>query len=45
MHPILRFHGVAHGVKRLCYEIETGGCRLLVDFGMFQGSKLEKELN
>jgi len=24
MHPILRFHGAAHGVTGSCYEIETG---------------------
>ncbi|WP_442579289.1 MBL fold metallo-hydrolase [Mesorhizobium sp. ASY16-5R] len=45
MHPILRFHGAAHGVTGSCYEIETGECRVLVDCGLFQGSKSEKELN
>jgi metallo-beta-lactamase family protein len=45
MHPILRFHGAAHGVTGSCYEIETSDCRMLVDCGLFQGSKSEKELN
>lgn len=45
MNAILRFHGAAHGVTGSCYEIETGACRMLVDCGLFQGSKSEKELN
>jgi metallo-beta-lactamase family protein len=45
MHPILRFHGAARGVTGSCFEIETGACRVLVDCGLFQGSKSEKELN
>jgi len=45
MHPVLRFHGAAHGVTGSCYEIDTGSSRILVDCGMFQGSKSEKELN
>lgn len=45
MNPILRFHGAAHGVTGSCYEIDTGHCRILVDCGLFQGSKSEKELN
>lgn len=45
MNPILRFHGAAHGVTGSCYEIDTGQCRFLVDCGLFQGSKSEKELN
>lgn len=45
MNPILRFHGAARGVTGSCYEVDTGNCRLLVDCGLFQGSKSEKELN
>jgi metallo-beta-lactamase family protein len=43
--PVLRFHGAAHGVTGSCYEIETPSWRVLVDCGLFQGSKSEKELN
>lgn len=45
MSPILRFHGAARGVTGSCYEVEAGRARILVDCGMFQGSKTEKELN
>lgn len=41
----LRFHGAAHCVTGSCYEIETGAARILVDCGLFQGSKSERELN
>jgi len=43
--PILRFHGAAHGVTGSCYELETARARVLVDCGLFQGSKSERELN
>lgn len=45
MHPVLRFHGAAHGVTGSCYELEVGPQRILIDCGLFQGSKSEKELN
>ncbi|RWK77620.1 MAG: MBL fold metallo-hydrolase, partial [Mesorhizobium sp.] len=43
--PVLRFHGAAHGVTGSCYEIGTSRARILVDCGLFQGSKSERELN
>jgi metallo-beta-lactamase family protein len=43
--PRLRFHGASGCVTGSCYLIEHGAARVLVDCGMFQGSKTEKELN
>jgi metallo-beta-lactamase family protein len=41
----LKFHGAARTVTGSCYMIETETARVLVDCGMFQGSKTESELN
>ncbi|MBM3541907.1 MAG: MBL fold metallo-hydrolase, partial [Alphaproteobacteria bacterium] len=41
----LRFHGAARTVTGSCYMIDTGKARVLVDCGMFQGSRSETELN
>lgn len=41
----LRFHGAARTVTGSCYLLENGASRVLVDCGMFQGSKTERELN
>ena len=41
----LTFHGAARTVTGSCYLLETADARVLVDCGMFQGSKTERELN
>jgi metallo-beta-lactamase family protein len=43
--PRLTFHGAARGVTGSCHRLETRGGTVLIDCGMFQGSKSEKELN
>lgn len=43
--PILSFHGAARGVTGSCFRLEVSGGTVLVDCGMFQGSKTEKALN
>ncbi|MFN3891496.1 MAG: MBL fold metallo-hydrolase [Beijerinckiaceae bacterium] len=41
----LSFHGACRSVTGSCFLVETGQARVLVDCGMVQGSKTEKELN
>ncbi len=43
--PRLTFHGAARAVTGSCFRLEAEGGTLLVDCGMFQGPKTEKELN
>ncbi|MCA2013470.1 MBL fold metallo-hydrolase [Cereibacter sphaeroides] len=43
--PILTFHGAARGVTGSCFRLQTATGTLLIDCGMFQGSKTEKALN
>lgn len=41
----LHFHGACRTVTGSCFLIEAGGRKVLVDCGMVQGSKTERELN
>lgn len=43
--PRLSFHGAARAVTGSCLRLETGHGAILIDCGMFQGPKTEKELN
>lgn len=43
--PNLTFHGAAKGVTGSCFRLATEAGDILIDCGMFQGAKSEKELN
>jgi len=45
MNPTVQFHGAAGCVTGSCFELRVDGARILVDCGMFQGSKTLKALN
>ncbi len=45
MTAVLKFHGAAGCVTGACALLEVKGGRVLVDCGLFQGSKTLKELN
>lgn len=44
-YPRLTFHGAARSVTGSCFRLETDHGDILIDCGLFQGSKTEKELN
>ncbi|HEX9858461.1 MAG TPA: MBL fold metallo-hydrolase, partial [Paracoccaceae bacterium] len=43
--PRLSFHGAARAVTGSCFRLETDAGQILIDCGLFQGPKTEKELN
>ena len=44
-YPTIRFHGAAGTVTGSCFAVETEAALVIIDCGLFQGSKTEKELN
>lgn len=44
-HPSITFHGAARCVTGSCFRLATAAGDILIDCGMFQGAKTEKELN
>lgn len=43
--PVLSFHGAARTVTGSCMEVEWNSRHILVDYGMFQGSRTLEQLN
>ncbi|POF34798.1 MBL fold metallo-hydrolase [Roseibium marinum] len=43
--PEISFHGASRAVTGSCFRLETETGTILIDCGLFQGSKTEKELN
>lgn len=43
--PLLTFHGAARTVTGSCMELGLGGRRILIDCGLFQGSRSLESLN
>jgi Cft2 family RNA processing exonuclease len=44
-HPRLSFHGAAPSVTGGCFRSESDHGDILIDCGLYQGSKADKELN
>lgn len=45
VNPKLSFHGAAGAVTGSCFRLQTEAGQVLIDCGLFQGAKTEKELN
>lgn len=43
--PVLLFQGAARTVTGSCFRLQTPCGQILIDCGLFQGSKTEKSLN